>query len=1333
MSEALSQTEFARRLDALRDQLPACMLLDAARLGERLGRLRQAARRQRPSSLRRDLEQVAAQVERSQRLCRERDALRPAVSYPAELPITRYRGQIVEALRRHPVLIVAGDTGSGKTTQLPKMCLEAGRGQRARIACTQPRRVAALSLSRRLAEELGVPWGRQVGCKIRFRDRTAPETHVKMVTDGVLLAEVRSDPDLMEYDTVILDEAHERSLNIDFLLGYLRLLIRRRPDLRVIVTSATIDTEAFSRAFDGAPVIQVSGRMFPVEVRYWSLPELLGEGEDFSYTEGAAAAVERLLDESPRQPGDVLVFMPSERDIRETRDLLEARLLEGTGRRPTGGRGGVEVLPLFGRLSAADQERVFAPHTGRRVVVATNIAETSLTLPGIRYVVDTGLARISRYNPRTQTQRLPIEEISRSSAEQRQGRAGRVQEGVCVRLCTEAEHLARPEYTQPEIQRANLAEVILRMLDLRLGEVEGFPFIDPPSAAAIRGGYQLLDELGALDGERHLTRLGHDMARMNIAPRVARMILQAHAEGALPEVLAIAAGISVQDPRERPADKRDEADAMHRQFVHPESDFLTLLNIWNAYHDRLEELKTQSQMRRFCRTHFLSFNRMREWRDIHAQLTGILAEMGGFRLEAGAPGHVGTYDAVHRAILAGLLSNVAQTKEHNLYRSTHGREVMLFPGSGLFQRQAPRRRAAAGSAAEPEAGDRPGRAPAWIMAAEMVETSRLFARTAARLRAPWLLELGAYLCRFSYRDPSWSRTAGRVLVTETVRLHGLVVASRAVGYGRINPKAATEIFIREALVNDEIDAPFAFLEHNRQLRHRIETWQTRRRSREGVDLDAAVYAFYHHRLAEVAAVADLHRVIRQHPDGEAFLQMAEADLLGAAALDVDRDAFPDHLVVDGEAVPLAYAYRPGEAEDGVTVKLPYRLIDAVDPAVLDWLVPGLREEKVTALLRSLPKRLRKPLVPVPETARQIARQLAPTHPTFLESLEEHLRAHYGLAVRRADWRPEDLPEHLRLRVEVQGADGQPVGAGRDLRVLSRALEQPAAAADGSGDGAWSRAAAQWERDGIKAWDFGDLPERLEVSDVSGVPVLAVPGLVADGEKSVAIRLFRSRAQAEAASRAGFRRLGELVLHDAVRWLKRDLGPVDQLGLLCHGLGGAALVREEGLEHLLDYLFRCEAVLPLTRATFDAALQQARGRLPDLAPRFLGLLRPVLEQHRELLACPQPYPGLEEDVERLVPAGFLRRVPFERLADLARHLKAAAVRAARWRLGPARDQDKARQVAPYAAALQRLEAAPAEAGPRRAARLDELRWLVEEWRVSVFAQELGTAQPVSPKR
>ncbi|MEC7842554.1 MAG: ATP-dependent RNA helicase HrpA [Candidatus Latescibacterota bacterium] len=1317
------EKEFERQARELESLLPECMLADRTRLGRQLAHLRRSSRRRgkRQKDPGAELARLRLQAETSCRLRHRRSRLTPSIQYPEELPISAARDEILKLFRQHPVIVVAGDTGSGKTTQIPKICLEAGRGREARIACTQPRRVAALSLSRRLAEELDVTWGREVGCKIRFRDRTAPETLVKMVTDGMLLAEIRGDPDLLEYDTVILDEAHERSLNIDFLLGYLRLLLQRRPDLKIVITSATIDTAKFSAAFGGAPIIQVSGRVYPVEVRYWPLEELLGDGEDFSYVDAAVCAVEKLVQESTS--GDILLFMPGEHDIRETRDLLKGRLA-------------AEVVPLFGRLTAAEQQRVFAPGPQRRVVVATNIAETSLTIPRIRYVVDAGLARLNRFNPSTQTQRLPIEAISRSSCDQRKGRCGRVQDGICVRLYSEEDFLSRPEHTQPEIQRADLAEVVLRMLELNLGDVHAFPFIDPPQPRAIEAGYRLLGELGAIDKDRRLSALGRDMARMATAPTVSRMVIQARWEDALPEVLIIAAAISIRDPRERPEELAAEADRQHRQFIDRRSDFLTLLHIWNTYHDRFEELKTQNQMRKFCRRHFLSFNRMREWRDIHAQLSVTAGELAGFRPQGGdgVDREPAGYDAIHRSILSGLMGNVACKKERNLYRAARGREVMLFPGSGLFQRKAepPTRRtpasADAGEGSEKEIGGTPG----WILAAEMVETSRLFARTAAAIQAAWLLELGEHICRSSYRDPHWSKRAGRVLVHETVRLHGLEIVTRSVAYRRVDPKEATEIFIREALVPGELRTQHPFLEHNQRLCDRIETWQTRLRQRQGIDIDEVAFEFYAGvALEDVSSVHDLNRVIRARTDGDRFLFMEEADLLGDLDVNVDLEDFPDAIVVDGEKVAIDYAYRPGQDEDGITAKLPYRLVDAVDPEVLEWLVPGLLQEKITCLLRSLPKTLRKQLIPVPGTARAITAGLTPSHDTFLESLEVFLLEHYGLKVRRADWGREAVPDYLRMRIDIQGSGGESLAAGRDLSKLAGKLARHDTPAETD---AWKKMAAEWHRDGLTDWTGEpDLPERVEVTSVSGVPLFGYPGLQTN-DTGVAVRLFKSRKEAEDETRRGLLRLHELCFEKDLGRLRRQLGDLRELAALCpSSSGGSAELREEAYTHLLHYLFEGDSVLPVTGATIAATQRQALFRLGGLAERFAGLTRELMETRREILACSWPYDGMAVDLQRLLPRHFLLDLPFPRLTHLCRYLKAILVRAERARSNSSRDASKAALVRPYQEALEQLAAPLEEGDSSGAALVQEFRWMVEEFRVSVFAQELGTAQPISPKR
>ncbi len=726
-----------RELQAL---LPQALLTDQLRLGSRLARALQE--RHRPGAPPAPLEAWIAAARCSVALRQQRAALARRVRYPPELPICARSREIVQAIREHPVVVLAGETGSGKTTQIPKMCLEAGLGQRARIGCTQPRRIAALAVSRRIAEELEVRWGVEVGCKIRFSDHVRPETGIKVMTDGILLAEIQGDPWLSEYDAILLDEAHERSLNVDFLLGYLRGLLPRRNDLKLIITSATIETEAFSRAFGNAPVIEVSGRLFPVEVRHSPVEEWIRTETEGTYVDAVVAAAASAIRESGQ--GDVLVFLPGERDIREACGGL--RQTCGTS---------VDVLPLYGRLTTDEQQQIFAPGPRRRVVVATNIAETSLTVPRIRYVVDAGLARVSRYHAGTRSRRLPIEPIAQSNARQRAGRCGRVADGICIRLYSEASYLGRPSQMDPEIRRCNLADVVLRMKAFRLGEIETFPFLDPPRPAAIEAAYQLLQELGALDEQRQLTGLGRELARLPVDPSLGRMLLQARQEKALGEVLVIAAGLSIQDPRERPHDRKEAAETAHRKFQHPESDFLTLLNIWNAYHETWESLKTQSQLRRFCRTHFLSFMRMREWTDLHAQVEDALSELG----ETGGGRRVADAAAIHRSILAGLLGFVGQREEANTYRMAGGRSAFVFPGSTLFRRKAlsPKPAERPTPKAGPPIAPRP---PAWIVAGELVETSRLFARTVAGIDPLWIIELAPHLCRTSHDAPRWDPEQG---------------------------------------------------------------------------------------------------------------------------------------------------------------------------------------------------------------------------------------------------------------------------------------------------------------------------------------------------------------------------------------------------------------------------------------------------------------------------------------------------------------------------------------------------------------------------------------------
>jgi ATP-dependent helicase HrpA len=1470
------------RLDELRKLLPQAMLPDWVRLGLRAHRLFRD--RLHPDKHDAVLNRLFEQVQASIALRARRQLNLPAVSYPTELPIISRKDEIVAAIRAHQVVVIAGETGSGKTTQLPKMCLEAGLGIKAKIGCTQPRRVAALSISRRIAEELNVGWGRQVGCKIRFDDRSSAETYIKLMTDGILLAEAQGDPQLSDYDCIIIDEAHERSLNIDFLLGLLKGLLARRRDLKLIVTSATIDTQAFSRHFNDAPIIEVSGRLYPVDVIYRPLAAESEEREDVDYVDAAVAATEQVLYET--STGDVLIFMPGERDIRESRDQLEGRFASDA-----------EIIPLFGRLSSGEQQRVFAPSERRKIVIATNIAETSLTIPGIRYVIDAGLARISRYNPRTRTRRLPIEPVSQSSANQRKGRAGRVQDGTCIRLYSEEDFNARPAFTQPEIQRSNLAEVILRMKAFGFGDIETFPFIQPPAPAAIANGYALLQELGALDAQRTLTSLGRDLARLPIDPTLGRMLLQSQREHATRELLIIAAGLSIQDPRERPLDQKDAAAAAHKQFADPQSDFLALLNIWNAVHDEWEKLRTQGQRRRFCKQHFLSYLRMREWQDLHAQLEDALSEVlrasaneavgsAALRLSAGLqrdPAHPGVtapadrHIAIHRSILSGLIGHVAHREERNTYKTSGNRMTTVFPGSALYDRG---EKLIKGRPVRPNqsplAPKKPSQ-PEWIVAGEIVETSQLFARTVAGIDPQWVYQLAPHCCKVTHQNPHWNLANGRVLIDEIVTLHGLEVQRRKVAYGNLNPKEATAIFIRAALVEEsilpgssrreeapsgrrgrddwkteiseslltsaatqqrELPAQYRFLAHNRAVRQKIENLQTRARHHGLLDLDQALFDFYSRRIENVSSIDELNRLLRERvaagilpagepgilPGGEdadkqmafersgavkasnanpggkmppstsgrmpdaigdsqSFLCASEADLLGDLQMNYDSVAFPDAVKLAEQPLPLRYAYAPGEDWDGVTVQLPVELARSLSPAAVQWAVPGLRAEQVGELLRSLPKALRRELQPIEPKVEEIVRELQPTGDSLSADLGRFILRRYGITIPPDAWRAEALPAHLRPRVEVVDGNRKTLAAGRSLEQVRVQLKDVKASPDAGSD-EWRRAAAKWERTAITSWSFGDVPERIIVSgglepltrpsatlspsdgERDGVrgspknpatPVYAWPGLVLE-DQHVSLRLFRSPDLARAASIGGVGRLIELALQKDLAWLHKDLRSLTQLKDLYAPVGSTDELLESAAEHVKRFILPAEPLTSLTSAAFEAAVTQARGRLMGLVPRLSDHLKVILQLRQQIafkLGSMAPTgsnrPGTLTDLSQLgqstaptkghsragelawlLPVRFLESIGFERLAEMPRYLKALLTRIERAKLNPVKDQERARQLAPYQDAVKKFQATPPKS-PEGQRAAEEFRWLVEEFKVSIFAQELGTKVPVSPKR
>ncbi len=1353
----------------LKNLLPQAMLPDWVRLGSRLVRLMRDHHH--PQQHEAILERLMAQARASVELRRQRQLNVPRVNYPPGLPITARKEAIITAIREHQVVIIAGETGSGKTTQLPKMCLEAGLGIEAKIGCTQPRRIAALSISQRVAEELGVNWGREVGCKIRFDDRSSPDTYVKFMTDGILLAEMQGDSLLCDYNAIIIDEAHERSLNIDFLLGYLKGLLAKRPELKLIVTSATIDTQAFSKAFNDAPIIEVSGRLYPVEVVYSPLDAASEETGDLTCIDLAVRIAEQIAAE-PGQ-GDVLVFMPGERDIRETRDLLATRLGDS-----------VEIIPLFARLSAGEQQRVFAPASRRKIVIATNIAETSLTIPGIRYVIDSGLARISRYNPRTRTRRLPIEPVAQSSANQRKGRSGRVQNGVCIRLYSEEDFAARPAFTQPEIQRANLAEVILRMKAFRLGEIETFPFLNPPSPGSIQGGYQLLEELGALDSARNLTPLGRDLARLPIDPTLGRMLLQAQHEHATRELLIIAAGLSVQDPRERPLDQKDAAAAAHKRVADPSSDFLSLLNIWNSVHEQWETLRTQNQRRKFCKAHFLSYLRMREWQDLHAQLREAVEELGSLSIKESNA----TYEAIHRSILAGLLGHIATRAERNLYRAAGNRQLNVFPGSALFERAPVQGRARKLPAKDPRgAAPENKNQPEWIVAGEMVETSQLFARTLAGIEPGWIIELAPHLCKTSFQNPHWSAAAGRVLAEERTSLYGMEIRERKVAYGNVDSKRATELFLRGALVEENLfpkpapprrepdesklsasqllaqareqprkmPAAYGFIEHNREVRHKIETWQTRMRRHDLVDLDQALFDFYGHRIQDVSSLDELNRWLREHPD-PAILRATEADLIGGLDLSYDSTAFPDQVRLGGQSVPLSYAYSPGEERDGVTIKLDTAVAEAVSPATAEWAVPGLREAIITELLRALPKAIRRELMPFPPKVAEIVRDLIPGGASLKQDLARFIHERYGIEIASSVWPADAVPQHLRPRFELIGPGQKTIDTGRDLGQLRKELEKIKIDPPRQSP-AWAVLTQRWEKFGVTGWNFGDLPEHI--TEGSGANhVEAWPGLrLEDGQ--IHLRLFRSREAARQASLPGVQRLVELAIQKDLAWLQKDLRTLARFEPLLSGLCTLEQLQSGALINLRRYLLPGEPLTVLSQENFRGAVESARQHLPGLASQISDQIETILKLRQEVLrrcapaapvanrpktlaslrdlaaAAPAPARTLspvETELNGLLSKDFLERISFKKLADLPRYLKALRIRSERASVNPVKDQERSRLVVPYVEALKKLQAAQPGSTTYQV-HLEEFRWMIEEFKVSVFAQELGTAMPVSPKR
>jgi len=1254
----------APTLASLRARLEELGLHDQRRLSRRLERARDAA----------GLARVAVEVDRAERRLVERAAGVPAVSYPEHLPVSQRRADIMAAIRQHQVVVLAGETGSGKTTQLPKMCLELGRGVTGLIGHTQPRRIAARAVAERIAEEVGSPLGQDIGYVVRFHDQISDASYVKVMTDGILLAEVQSDRLLSRYDTIIIDEAHERSLNIDFLLGYLKQLLPRRPDLKIIITSATIDPQRFADHFDGAPVIEVSGRTFPVEVRY--RPQVQDDEGD------QASAICDAVDElAAAGPGDVLVFLSGEREIRDTADALRHTVPADT-----------EVLPLYARLSPAEQHRVFEPRQGRRrVVLATNVAETSLTVPGIRYVVDPGTARISRYSQRTKVQRLPIEAISQASATQRSGRCGRMEAGICIRLYAEEDFLGRPEFTDPEILRTNLASVILQMTALGLGDIAAFPFVEPPETRSIRDGVQLLGELGALEDDR-LTPIGRQLAQLPLDPRLGRMVVEADRNGVLHEVLVLAAALSIQDPRERPQDKQQAAAALHARFADDTSDFLAYLNLWQHVQQRQRELGS-SAFRRLCKQEFLNHLRIREWQDVHHQLRQVTRTLG-LRHETPHADGVVDSDKVHQSLLAGLLSHVGlRDADKRDYVGARGARFSVAPGSALFKKT-----------------------PRWVVAAELVETNRLWGRVAARVQPEWVEALAGHLVVRTYAEPHWERGQAAVIAYERVTLYGLpLVTRRAVNYGRIDPVASRETFLQSALVEGDWDTHHAFFADNRRLLDDVEELEHRARRRDIVVSDQALYEFYDTRIpAEVVSGAHFDawwkQARRDRPD---LLTFSLAMLVNEQASGVSPGDYPDVWVQGDLRLALTYQFSPGAHADGVTVHVPLPVLNRVSGAGFDWQVPGLRQDLVAAVIKALPKHLRVRLVPAPDTARAVLAQLEPRSGPFLEVLTHEL-----LRLRGVDVRPEDVDlakvaDHLRITFRVFSGTTT-LGEGKDLAALTARLA-PRVQQE------LSRAAAGLERSGLTTWDVGTLPPVVEQGAVRGHPALVDTG------DAVALRVLGTAAGAEAAHRAGVRRLLLLSVPSPVKGVSGRLTNAQKLALSRSPYGSVAAVLQDCALAAIDAL---TTLVPRDAAGFATLLAAVRPALPEAMLTVVSAAEQVLvlsyDVQARLAASPasESVRDVQVQLSALVRPGFVSATGAARLPDLVRYLRGMVRRLDKLARDPVRDRGEMLRVHDVLTEWARLPAGPGK---------QEIRWQVEELRLSLFAQDVKARGPVSEKR
>ncbi|MEU1849138.1 ATP-dependent RNA helicase HrpA [Streptomyces sp. NPDC019990] len=1302
-------TQSAPAFGALAPRLAELSLRDAHRLGRRLEGARKIRK---PEARAAVLAEIEAEVVKAEERMAGRRARVPEVTYPEQLPVSQKKDEIAEAIRDHQVVIVAGETGSGKTTQIPKICMELGRGVRGMIGHTQPRRIAARTVAERVAEELRTPLGEAVGWKVRFTDQVDPDaTFVKLMTDGILLAEIQTDRELRAYDTIIIDEAHERSLNIDFLLGYLAQLLPKRPDLKVVITSATIDPERFSRHFGDAPIIEVSGRTYPVEVRYRPLLEEDGEDADRDQITAITDAVEELQKEGQ---GDILIFLSGEREIRDTADALSRKNYRFT-----------EVLPLYARLSHAEQHRVFQPHTGRRIVLATNVAETSLTVPGIKYVIDPGFARISRYSHRTKVQRLPIEPVSQASANQRKGRCGRTSDGICIRLYSEDDFNARPEFTDAEILRTNLASVILQMTAAGLGDIEKFPFIDPPDHRNIRDGVQLLQELGALDPaqkdvRKRLTETGRKLAQLPVDPRLARMVLEADRNGCVREVMVIAAALSIQDPRERPADKQTQADQQHARFKDETSDFLAYLNLWRYVREQQRE-RGSSSFRRMCKQEYLNFLRIREWQDIYSQLRTVAKQLGIHLNEDDAPA-----DRVHVSLLAGLLSHVGMKDvkdgAKNEYLGARNAKFAIFPGSALFKKP-----------------------PRFVMSAELVETSRLWARVNAKIEPEWVEPLAQHLVKRTYSEPHWEKDQAAVMAYEKVTLYGVpIVAQRKVNYGRIDPEVSRELFIRNALVEGDWRTHHKFFADNRRLLTEVEELEHRARRRDILVDDETLFDFYDQRLPE-HVVSGAHfdswwkRKRQERPD---FLDFEREMLINEKAGEVTKADYPDSWRQGNLKFRVTYQFEPGADADGVTVHIPLQVLNQVTGEGFDWQIPGLREELVTELIRSLPKPVRRHYVPAPNFAKAFLERAVPLQEPLTATMTRELRRMVGVPFEADDFDWSKVPDHLRVTFRIVDERRRKLAEDKDLEALKlklrpkarKALSQAAAAT------AERQGGESLERRGLGDWTIGTLTRVFETRR-AGQPVRAFPALVDDGDL-VSVRLFDTEAEQQQAMWRGTRRL---ILRNIpvspAKFASDRLTNTQKLALSSNPHGSIQALFDDCAMAAADKLIADFGGPAWDEESYRKLFDRVRAEIVDTTVRTVGQVQQALaawqacERRLKAVRSPVLLPNLQDvrkQLDGLVKPGFVTEAGLRRLPDLMRYLVAVDRRLQQMPTNVQRDTTRMRKVQEmqdeYAWLLEQMP----QGRPVPSSVLD-IRWMIEELRVSYFAHALGTAYPVSDKR